>query len=101
MLTIHTDKRFFQSFYKQQRKRILNEIAYSLQLSSEYERNVGNLIIEKNQKLEELKKNQRVAAVDVHKLEEEIESLRSLFENYNLGMNYFRRARGGRSGLRE
>jgi hypothetical protein len=98
---IHTDKRFFQSFYKQQRKRILNEIAYSLQLSSEYERNVGNLIIEKNQKLEELKKNQRVAAVDVHKLEEEIESLRSLFENYNLGMNYFRRARGGRSGLRE
>jgi colicin import membrane protein len=70
-------------------------------LSSEYERNVGNLIIEKNQKLEELKKNERVAAVDLQKLEEEIETLRSLFENYNLGMNYFRRARGGRSGLRE
>jgi hypothetical protein len=98
---IHTDKGFFQSFYKQQRKRILNELAYSLQLSSEYERNVGNLIIEKNQKLEELKKNQRVSAVDLQKLQEEIETLRSLFENYNLGMNYFRRARGGRSGLRE
>lgn len=98
---IHTDKSFFQSFYKQQRKRILNEIAYSLQLSSEYERNVGNLIIEKNQKLEELKKNQRVSQVDLQKLQEEIETLRSLFENYNLGMNYFRRARGGRSGLRE
>jgi len=27
--------------------------------------------------------------------------LQSLFENYNLGMNYFRRARGGRAGLRE
>jgi colicin import membrane protein len=70
-------------------------------VSSEYERNVGNLIIEKNQKLEELKKNQRVSAVDLQKLEEEIETLRSLFDNYNLGMNYFRRARGGRRGLRE
>ena len=70
-------------------------------MSSEYERNVGNLIIEKNQKLEELKKNQRGAAVDLQKLEEEIETLRSLFENYNLGLNYFRRARGGRGGLRE
>jgi hypothetical protein len=27
--------------------------------------------------------------------------LEALFENYNLGMNYFRRARGGRAGLRE
>jgi peptidoglycan hydrolase CwlO-like protein len=70
-------------------------------MSSEYERNVGNLIIEKNQKIEELKKNQRAAPVDLQKLEEEIETLRSLYDNYNLGMNYFRRARGGRSGLRE
>jgi colicin import membrane protein len=31
----------------------------------------------------------------------EIESLQSLFENYNLGMNVFRRAQGGRAGLRE
>lgn len=31
----------------------------------------------------------------------EMETLQSLFENYNLGMNYFRRARGGRAGLRE
>ena len=51
-------------------------------MSSEYERNVGNLIIEKNQKLEELKKNQRVSAVDLQKLQEEIETLRSLIENY-------------------
>lgn len=70
-------------------------------MSSEYECNVGKLIIEKNQKLEELKKNQHGTSADLQKLEEEIETLRSLFENYNLGMNYFRRARGGRSGLRE
>jgi archaellum component FlaC len=37
----------------------------------------------------------------VQRLKDEIETLESLFENYNLGMNYFRRARGGRSGLRE
>jgi hypothetical protein len=31
----------------------------------------------------------------------EIETLESLYENYNLGLNYFRRAKGGRNGLRE
>ena len=31
----------------------------------------------------------------------EFESLKSLIENYNLGMNIFRRAQGGRSALRE
>lgn len=71
-------------------------------MASEYERNLGKLILDKNKMLEELKeKNQRNNSSDVLKLEEEIETLRSLYENYNLGMNYFRRARGGRSGLRE
>jgi hypothetical protein len=71
------------------------------QLASEYERNVGKLIEEKNLKLEQLKNNQEISLTDIQKLQEEIESLQSLFDNYNLGMNYFRRARGGRSGLRE
>jgi colicin import membrane protein len=34
-------------------------------------------------------------------LSTELETLQSLFENYNLGMNVFRRAQGGRAGLRE
>jgi colicin import membrane protein len=71
------------------------------QLASEYERNVGKLIEEKNLKLEQLKNNQEISLTDIQRLQEEIESLQSLFDNYNLGMNYFRRARGGRSGLRE
>lgn len=71
------------------------------QLASEYERNVGKLIEEKNLKLEQLKNGQEISLTDIQKLQEEIESLQSLFDNYNLGMNYFRRARGGRSGLRE
>ena len=70
-------------------------------MASEYERDVGKLILDKKRMLEELKENQHSNASDVQKLEEEIETLRSLYENYNLGMNYFRRARGGRSGLRE
>jgi hypothetical protein len=71
------------------------------QLASEYEPNVGKLIEEKNLKLEQLKNSQEISLTDIQKLQEEIESLQSLFDNYNLGMNYFRRARGGRSGLRE
>jgi hypothetical protein len=70
-------------------------------LASEYERNVGKLIEEKNLKLEQLKNSQEISLTDIQKLQEEIESLQSLFDNYNLGMNYFRRARGGRSELRE
>lgn len=70
-------------------------------MASEYERNIGKLIFDKCEKLEELKKSQHGNAADIHRIEEEIESLQSLFENYNLGMNYFRRARGGRSGLRD
>jgi hypothetical protein len=70
-------------------------------LATEYERNLGKLILDKNEQLEELRKIRHSKAADILKLEEEIETLQSLFENYNLGMNYFRRARGGRSGLRE
>jgi hypothetical protein len=70
-------------------------------LATEYERNIGKLINDKYEKLEELRKNQHSNTADILKIEQEIETLRSLFENYNLGMGYFRRARGGRSGLRE
>lgn len=70
-------------------------------MSSEYEKNVVRLIQEKLDKLEYLKKAENWDKSRVQRLVNEIETLESLFENYNLGMNYFRRARGGRSGLRE
>jgi len=70
-------------------------------MSSEYEQNVGKLLMEKNEKLEFLKNNPELNKVEIEMLNTEIETLQSLFENYNLGMNYFRRARGGRKGLRE
>jgi hypothetical protein len=70
-------------------------------MSSEYEKNVVKLIEEKLEQLESMKKAQVQDTSQVKRLNDEIQTLEALFENYNLGMNYFRRARGGRSGLRE
>jgi hypothetical protein len=69
-------------------------------MSSEYEQNVGKLLIEKNDKMRKLQNNE-ANKEEIERLKTELETLQSLFDNYNLGMNYFRRARGGRSGLRE
>jgi hypothetical protein len=70
-------------------------------MSSEYEQNVGKLIAEKTDKYESMKNDPNVTKSELESLLSEIEMLEVLYENYNLGMNYFRRARGGRAGLRE
>jgi len=70
-------------------------------MSSEYEQNVGKLIAEKSEKYESMKNDPNVTESELESLLSEIESLEALYENYNLGMSYFRRARGGRAGLRE
>jgi hypothetical protein len=70
-------------------------------MSSEYEHNVGKLLAEKQARLDELAKDPNASPSEVTSLSLEVESLQSLFENYNLGMNVFRRAQGGRTGLRE
>ena len=73
----------------------------SSHVSSEYEHNVGKLLAEKKARLEQLMKEPELNNGEIAMLTTEIETLLSLFENYNLGMNVFRRAQGGRSGLRE
>jgi uncharacterized membrane protein YgaE (UPF0421/DUF939 family) len=70
-------------------------------MSSEYEQNVGKLLSEKMEKYESMKNDAKVSNIELETLRSEIETLESLYDNYNLGMNYFRRAKGGRSGLRE
>ncbi|MGI0049062.1 MAG: hypothetical protein ACREAW_05935 [Nitrososphaera sp.] len=70
-------------------------------MSSEYEQNVGKLLAEKRARLEELMKDQELHKGEIAMISTEVETLQSLFENYNLGMNVFRRAQGGRAGLRE
>ena len=70
-------------------------------MSSEYEQNVSKLLAEKQEMLDRLKKDPQVNKEKIETLLTEIETLESLYENYNLGLSYFRRAKGGRSGLRE
>jgi uncharacterized membrane protein YgaE (UPF0421/DUF939 family) len=70
-------------------------------MSSEYEQNVSKLLAEKKEMLDELKKDAQSNKEKIETVLIEMETLQSLLENYNFGLNYFRRARGGRSGLRE
>jgi colicin import membrane protein len=73
----------------------------AINVSSEYEHNVGKLLAEKRARLEELMKDPELNKSEIAMVSTEVETLQSLFENYNLGMNVFRRAQGGRAGLRE
>jgi hypothetical protein len=70
-------------------------------VSSEYEQNVGKLLSRKKDRLDQLMKNPEQNRGEIAMLSTEVETLQSLFENYNLGMNVFRRAQGGRASLRE
>lgn len=70
-------------------------------MSSDYERDIAEMLVDKNGQLEKLKINPEMNSLRIQLLIREIEALQTLFENYNLGMNYFRRARGGRAGLRD
>lgn len=74
---------------------------FSINMSSEYEQNVSKLIAEKQDLLEKLKQDPESNKEKIETILTEIETLESLYENYNLGLIYFRRAKGGRSGLRE
>ncbi|HKR57268.1 MAG TPA: hypothetical protein VJR67_00160 [Candidatus Nitrosopolaris sp.] len=70
-------------------------------LSSEYERDIAKMLIKKNDELKKLNRDGQANNFRIQLVMREIEALQNLFENYNLGMSYFRRARGGRAGLRD
>ena len=70
-------------------------------MSSEYEQNIAKLLFEKKKKMDLLLENPQKNKYEIQLLSNETETLKALFENYNLGMNVFRRAQGGRSHLRE
>jgi hypothetical protein len=74
---------------------------YGIKVSSDYERDIAEMLVDKNSQLEKLKIDPERNSLRIQLLIREIEALQALFENYNLGMNYFRRARGGRAGLRD
>jgi DNA-binding protein H-NS len=70
-------------------------------MSSEYEYIVADLLVKERKRLQELQKNAEKNRLEIEELTNRLSTTQSLFENYNMGMNYFRRAKGGRSGLRE
>lgn len=61
-----------------------------------YEDNIRKLLDEKKQKLDELKDDSNTSKHEIDKLEDEISVLTMLYENYNIGMGAFRRAKGAR-----
>ncbi len=67
---------------------------------SSYERGIENHKLELQEKLQRLKGNADANKKQIEQIEEELRSLDYLYENYYIGMNVFRTAKGGRSKLR-
>lgn len=69
--------------------------------TSNYEMGVVDLLKEKACQLEQLKQNPSTPPHKLKKAEDELKKLERLYENYNVGMNVFRTAKGGRDKVRE
>jgi len=68
---------------------------------SNYESGVGKFLEETKQKLKKLKNDPNTSKKDIITTQQELEYLESIYENYYIGMNVFRTAKGGRNKLRE
>lgn len=68
---------------------------------SNYESGVGKFLEETKEKLRTLKKDPNTSKKDIIATQKELEYLESIYENYYIGMNVFRTAKGGRNKLRE
>ena len=64
---------------------------------SNYERGVDSFLEELKQKFEKLKNDPDVSEKEIKETEDEITYLESLHENFYIGMNVFRTAKGGRN----
>ena len=69
--------------------------------TSNYESGVSDLLKETKLKLDRLKADPNSSRQEIEQTELDLKKLDYLHENYNLGMNVFRTARGGREKLRE
>ncbi len=67
---------------------------------SNYERGVDSFLEETKQKLENLKNNPEATEKEIRDTEHEITYLESLHENFFIGMNVFRTAKGGRNKIK-
>ena len=67
---------------------------------SNYERGVDSFLEEVKQKLEQLKNNPDATKQEIKETEREIIYLKSIHENFYIGMNVFRTAKGGRDKIK-
>ncbi|MGB0856206.1 MAG: hypothetical protein ACPGQP_04200 [Nitrosopumilus sp.] len=67
---------------------------------SNYERGVDSFLEEVKQKLEKLKNDPEANEKEIQEAKDEITYLESLHENYYIGMNVFRTAKGGRDKIK-
>ena len=66
---------------------------------SNYEMGIQDLIADSNNKLKSLT-NRKSSSSKTQQLVEDLKTLNCLYENYHIGMNVFRTAKGGRDKLR-
>ena len=68
---------------------------------SNYEVGLEDLLAEKKNMLTKLKSNPQTSNETLQLSQEELNIIEGLWENYHIGMNVFRNAKGGREGIRE
>jgi colicin import membrane protein len=68
---------------------------------SNYELGIKNQKEATQQRLARLKSDPNATPQEIKQVEEDLKTLDYLYENYHIGMNVFRTAKGGRSKLRE
>lgn len=69
--------------------------------TSNYEVGITELVKEKMEKLERLNRDPNANPAEIRQAEEDLKTLDYLYENYHIGMNVFRTAKGGRDKIRE
>lgn len=68
---------------------------------SNYEVGIKTIREEIEQKLELLRNDPDVSLQEIQRAEEDLKTLDYLYQNYHIGMNVFRTAKGGRAKIRE
>ena len=68
---------------------------------SNYEVGLEDLLAETKEKLKKMQSDPTVTKEQLRLIEEDLQTLETLWENYHIGMNVFRNAKGGHDGLRE
>lgn len=68
---------------------------------SNYEVGLEGLLTEKRDLIKKLEADPQVNSETLQTVREELQIIEGLWENYHIGMNVFRNAKGGRDGIRE